>query len=248
MTIRNKEDLEKLQTVGRITAQTLERMKEACVAGISTQELDRIGTEFFSGFGARSAPVLMYKFPGSTCISLNTEIAHGIPGKRKLQDGDLVNIDVSLEWKGYFADTGATLIVGRDTRGLQNLLDVSKMALSNALSQVKTGERLNSIGKAIQTTANQNGYKVIRTLCGHGVGKSLHEEPFDICNYYEPRDKRILKSGQVIAVETFVSTGAEDFVEGSDGWTLSTPDGSFTAQFEHSIIVTESGPIILTAA
>lgn len=248
MTIRNQEDLDKLRRVGKVTAETLSIMREAAVVGISTKELDRIGFEHFSRFRAKSAPQLMYKFPGSTCISLNTEIAHGIPNDRVLKEGDLVNIDVSLELDGYFADTGATLIVGQDRRNLSNLLEVSEKALGLALTKAKTGERLNSIGKSIEQTANRNGYKVIRTLCGHGVGKSLHEEPFDICNYYEPRDRRILKSGQVIAVETFVSTGAEDFVEAFDGWTLRTPDGSFTAQFEHSVVITESGPLILTAA
>lgn len=248
MTIRNQEDLDKLRRVGKVTAETLSIMREAAVVGISTKELDRIGFEYFSRFRAKSAPQLMYKFPGSTCISLNTEIAHGIPNDRILKEGDLVNIDVSLELDGYFADTGATLIVGQDRRNLSNLLEVSEKALGLALTKAKTGERLNSIGKSIEQTANRNGYKVIRTLCGHGVGKSLHEEPFDICNYYEPRDRRILKSGQVIAVETFVSTGAEDFIEDSDGWTLRTPDGSFTAQFEHSVVITERGPLILTAA
>ncbi|GBF40152.1 type I methionyl aminopeptidase [Leptospira johnsonii] len=248
MTVRNQEDLKALQRIGKITAETLVKMREAAKPGISTKELDCIAHSYFSKFGARSAPQLMYKFPGYTCISLNTEIAHGIPNDRILKEGDLLNLDVSLELNGYFADTGFTLIVGKDDKGLGKLLDVSSEALKLALSGVRTGQKLNSIGKAIENTAKKNGYKVIRTLCGHGVGKSLHEEPFDICNYYEPRDKRILKSGQVIAVETFVSTGAEDFVEGSDGWTLKTPDGSFTAQFEHSVVVTELGPIILTAA
>ncbi|TGK02765.1 type I methionyl aminopeptidase [Leptospira langatensis] len=248
MTIRNKEDLEALQKIGRITADTLVQMREAAKPGISTKELDHIAHSYFSKFGARSAPQLMYQFPGYTCISLNTEIAHGIPSDRILKEGDLLNLDVSLELNGYFADTGFTLIVGKDHKGLSKLLDVSSEALKLALANVKTGQRLNSIGRTIENTAKKNGFKVIRTLCGHGVGKSLHEEPFDICNYYEPRDKRILRSGQVIAVETFVSTGAEGFVEGSDGWTLTTPDGSYTAQFEHSVVVTEFGPIILTAA
>ncbi|EMJ99844.1 type I methionyl aminopeptidase [Leptospira sp. WS58.C1] len=248
MTVRNEEDLKALKRVGRITAETLVKMREAAKPGISTKELDRIAHSYFSKFGAKSAPQLMYKFPGNTCISLNTEIAHGIPNDRILKEGDLLNLDVSLELNGYFADTGYTLIVGQDEKGLTKLLDVSSEALKRALSGVRTGQKLNSIGKTIENTAKRNGYKVIRTLCGHGVGKSLHEEPFNICNYYEPRDKRILRSGQVIAVETFVSTGAEDFVEGSDGWTLKTPDGSFTAQFEHSVVVTDFGPIILTAA
>jgi methionyl aminopeptidase len=248
MTVRNEEDLKALKRVGRITAETLVKMREAAKPGISTKELDRIAHSYFSKFGAKSAPQLMYKFPGNTCISLNTEIAHGIPNDRILKEGDLLNLDVSLELNGYFADTGYTLIVGQDEKGLTKLLDVSSEALKRALSGVRTGQKLNCIGKTIENTAKRNGYKVIRTLCGHGVGKSLHEEPFNICNYYEPRDKRILRSGQVIAVETFVSTGAEDFVEGSDGWTLKTPDGSFTAQFEHSVVVTDFGPIILTAA
>ena len=211
MTVRNKEDLEALQRIGKITAETLVKMKEAAKPGISTKELDRIAHSYFSKFGERSAPQLMYKFPGYTCISLNTEIAHGIPSDRILKEGDLLNLDVSLELNGYFADTGFTLIVGKDEKGLSKLLEVSSEALKLALSGVKTGEKLNSIGRTIENTAKKNGYKVIRTLCGHGVGKSLHEEPFDICNYYEPRDKRILKSGQVIAVETFVSTGRMDF-------------------------------------
>lgn len=249
MTVRTKEDLEALRRVGKVVAETLNYMRKAAVVGISTAELDRIGFGFFSSFGARSAPMLSYKFPGYTCISVGDEIAHGIPGERRLKDGDLINIDVSLELDGYFADTGASFLIGSSkSEKLALLLETSALALKNALSNVYSGNRMNDIGKAVEYTARQNGFKVIRSLCGHGVGSALHEEPFDILNYYEPRDRRKLQSGQVIAIETFVSTGAEEFREDKDGWTLRTPDGSFVAQFEHSVIVTDSGPLILTAA
>ncbi len=247
MSIKNQEELEGLREVGRIVASTLKRMLALVRPGITTQELDDLGRQHFEARGARSAPRLTYGFPGATCISLNHEAAHGIPKDRRVCAGDLINIDVSLELNGYFADTGASMCVEPARTELGDLCRASKEVLSAALSQIRPGSRINSIGRTIEQESNRRGYRVIRNLAGHGVGRALHEEPADILNYCDPRDKRTLHEGQVIAVETFVSTGADFVMEAEDGWTLLTPDQSYVAQFEHTIIVSRGGPVLVTA-
>ncbi|MCB1307814.1 MAG: type I methionyl aminopeptidase [Leptospiraceae bacterium] len=247
MSIENEQDLRALQHVGRIVAETIRRMLRCVRPGITTAELDRIGEEYFSEKGARSAPRLSYNFPGATCISVNEEIAHGIPGKRRLKAGDLINIDVSLELDGYYADSGATMCVQPAQHFLSRLCDTSRQILNLAIHSIKAGSKLNVIGKTIQTESQKLGYTTILNLAGHGVGRSLHEEPLDILNYYNPSDKRLATNGMVIAIETFISTGATLAIEKGDGWTLTTADRSYVAQFEHSIVVTEDQPIILTA-
>jgi len=198
-------------------------------------------------FGARSAPKYEYNFPGYTCISVNDEVAHGIPGKRILKQGDIVNIDVSAELDGYFADTGASIVLDNLDKLKNSLCECSNKALLNGISKARTGAKINQIGKTIFNQAKSNGFTVIRNLTGHGIGRKLHEKPSHILNYFDIWDNQVLNTGLVLAMETFISTGAEYVVEDIDGWTLKTPDKSIVAQFEHTIIVMENEPIILTA-
>ncbi len=246
MIAKTEQDFEGLKKIGKIVAEIREAMKEATTPGMTTKEIDEIGGRLFEEKGAESAPISQYDFPGYTCISVGHEVAHGIPGSRVIKDGDIVNIDVSGSYNGYFADTGISFVVGTPDEKKQKLCDVAKDAFDRAMTRVKAGSSLNGIGKAVEREAKNNGLAVIRNLTGHGIGKSLHEEPQHILNYYDPWDKTLLKEGMVLAVEPFISQKAESIVELGDGWTFVTPDKSLVAQIEHTIIVTKDEPIILT--
>lgn len=246
MSVSTPSQIMSLQKVGQLVASTIRKMRNSARPGMTTAELDDVGRQHFQARGARSAPQLTYGFPGQTCISVNEEIAHGIPGKKVLQDGDLINIDVSLELDGYYADSGASFCLGSADPAKQRLCDTSRSILNSTVAQVRSGTLIRSIGKRISAMAEEAGYTVILNLAGHGTGEALHEEPYDILNYEDPRDDRKLKSGQVVAIETFISTGARFALESDDGWTLTTHDGSYVAQFEHTLIVRNQEPLILT--
>lgn len=246
MTINSQTDLDGLMRIGRIVAHARDEMIRTVKPGITTKELDDIAHRILADHGAKSAPKHEYGFPGETCISINDEVAHGIPGSRAVASGDNVNIDVSAVMNGYYADTGATVVAGEASGAKKALLDCSITALLKAIAKARAGTRLNQIGRTIWNHAKGNGYTVLRDLCGHGIGRRLHEEP-DVLNYFEVRDNRILNDGLVLAIETFVSTGAEHVVEERNGWTLRTPDHSIVAQFEHTVVVTCGEPIIVTA-
>lgn len=215
---------------------------------MTTREIDELGGEFLAAHGAQSAPKLTYKFPGYTCISVNEEAAHGIPGERVLKAGDLVNIDVSAELDGYFADTGGSAIIPPETKLHQRLCATAKSALESAILQARAGTKLNRIGHAIETEAIKNGFTVIENLGSHGVGRALHEEPGFIPGFFDAKDKRVLKKNQVITIEPFISSGAREVDENGDGWTLVTKKGIFTAQYEHTIVITDGKPLIMTLA
>lgn len=248
MSIESEQDLEGLKRSGRVVALTVLEMARHLKPGITTKELDDIGAAFLKKHGARSAPIMAYNFPGWTCISVNDEAAHGIPGDRVIQAGDLVNIDVSAELDGYVTDTGSTFAVPPVSPGKQKLMTCTKQALQNALSVARAGQSINAIGGAVEAQAKKCGFKVIRNLTGHGVGRHIHEEPRNVLNYYDNRDRRKLKEGMVLTIEPFLSTGAEAVITMRDGWTLKTPDGSLLAQYEHTIVITKGKPIIITAA
>src|SRR5688572_10975082 len=214
--------------------------------GFTTAKLDAIGSEFLKKEGATSAPQAMYKFPGATCISISPVIAHGIPNDHILKEGELINIDVSAELDGYFADTGASMVVSTHIPAYEKMLEATRSALAKAVHAAKTGELLNTIGKTIQQEANQHGFNVIYDLTGHGIGRQLHEKPSSIYNFYKADDRRMLNEGLVLAIEPFLTTGKGHVVEKKDGWSLQTIDKTVAAQFEHTIIVTKNEPIILT--
>lgn len=247
MTIGSPKDIDQLAKVGKVVAETIRKMKSEVKVGMTTKELDQIGKQILTRHGAVSAPIKTVNFPGYTCISMNQEAAHGIPGNRQIKAGDLINIDVSAELEGYYADAGHSFQVKPIDIKLKRLCDFTHRTMMKVISQLKAGVKLNQVGKVMETEARRGGYKVIRNLCSHGIGKALHEEPHEILPFYNPLDTTILKKGQVITIEPFLSTGAEYVVEQADGWTLKVPDHSFVAQHEHTIIITNNKPIILTA-
>ena len=246
MIAKTTEDFESFKTIGRIVAEIRDAMRAATKPGITTRELDEIGGRMFEEKGAISGPKGEYDFPGFTCISVNEEVAHGIPGARVIKKGDLVNIDVSGSFNGYFADTGISFVVGEGYPKKEKLCEVAENAFNRAMLKVKAGARLNQIGKAVEREAKENGFTVIMNLTGHGIGKSLHEAPQHILNYFDAWEPTILKEGMVLAVEPFISEKAEHIVEAGDGWTFVTPDKSLVAQIEHTVIVTKDAPILIT--
>lgn len=246
MTVQGEADVEGILRAGRVVARVRDAMLDAIEPGMTTAELDRLGAELLDGFGALSAPRVMYNFPGATCISVNEEAAHGVPGPRVIEAGDLVNVDVSAEVGGYYADTGASMVVPPGSEANTRLCRATRQALKRALAQVRSGAPINGIGRAVEKTAKSHGFKVIRNLGGHGIGRSLHEEPDGIVSYFDRRDRRRLKRGQVLAIEPFLSTLSTVVDEMDDGWTLVGDPASRSAQYEHTIIVTDGAPIIAT--
>jgi methionyl aminopeptidase len=246
MTIETETDLDCLKRIGAIVASVLHTMLERIEPGMTTLELDAIGASLLAERGARSAPQLMYNFPGATCISINEEAAHGIPGARQIKPGDVVNVDVSAELNGYFADTGGTCVVPPTSSLKSRLCHATRVALDAALKEAYAGNEINRIGRAIERTAKQHRFKVIKNLAGHGVGRSLHEEPIDIVSFCDRADRRRLREGMVIAIEPFLTTKSTIVQEMGDGWTLTAEQGSLSAQYEHTIVVTRGAPIVLT--
>jgi methionyl aminopeptidase len=246
MSINGKHDVEGLKCIGAIVAAARDAMAARVAPGVNTAQLDAIGKEVLDRHGARSAPQLAYGFPGTTCISVNDHIAHGIPSAaRVLREGDLVNIDVSAELDGYWADTGASFPVGTVAARSAALLEATRLALEDGMRQARAGEPLRNIGRAVERRAKQCGFRVVRNLCGHGVGRHIHEEP-QVFNTFQPHDRTLLHEGLVITIEPFLTTGASAAIESDDGWTLRTPDGSLGAQFEHTMIITQGLPIVVT--
>ena len=246
MTVESEADVRGLMAAGRAVRAAFERMKRAARAGVSTAELDQIGRLVLEQSGARSAPELYYQFPGATCISVNEEAAHGVPGARRLEDGDMVNIDVSAELDGYVADMGESFVVGAGTADQQRIVQGVKTAVGAALKRVRAGRSLNVIGHAVQKVADRLGYRIVQNLGSHGVGRFIHEPPSYVpC--HNPREQRTLTDGLVLTIEPFFASAADWVEEQADGWTLSVPRGQLVAQFEQTLIVTKRAPIIVTA-
>ncbi|MDR6757652.1 methionyl aminopeptidase [Mycoplana sp. BE70] len=246
MTLNNDEDLRGMQAIGRLCGNVLQHMGASIRPGMTTAELDLIGRRLLEEAGARSAPEACYEFPGATCISVNEEVAHGIPGDRVIAEGDLVNIDVSAELDGYFADTGASFTVGRVAPNVDRLCRDGKRAMWVGLKEIKAGRPLSAIGNAIGAFARKNRYTLVSNLASHGVGRSLHEEPSEIATWPDPREKRMMTDGLVFTVEPFLSLGANWAENGDDDWTLYSEPRAPTVQFEHTVVATKNGPLILT--
>ncbi|MFC4323054.1 type I methionyl aminopeptidase [Litchfieldia salsa] len=245
MIAKTEEDFNGLKEIGKIVASIRDELVQRTNPGITTKELDDIAGELFEKAGSVSAPKGEYNFPGYTCISVNEEVAHGIPSPRVIQEGDLVNIDVSGSKNGYFADTGISFVVGEGEEILTKICNVAKEAFEAGLKKAKPGSKKSGIGKVVFQTARQNGLTVIKNLTGHGIGRTIHEAPDHIYNYYDTWDDELLKDGMVIAFEPFISTLEEEVFQKEDGWTYAT-EKSFVAQMEHTIIITKNGPIIVT--
>jgi methionyl aminopeptidase len=248
MTINSTAEFEGMRRVGQLVAATRETMRASVRPGVTTGELDAIGERFARAAGARSAPQLTYDFPGFTCISVNDEIVHGIPGPRVLADGDLVTLDVTLELDGFMADSAITVPVGRVSPEARRVMRAARQAFQQGFDTARAGVSLQTLGRAVDTAARAAGVHVFRELAGHGIGRRLHEEP-TVPNWGAPDATEALHDGVVIALEPMVSARPARVVEARDGWTLRTHNRALAAHHEHTLMVRAGQPpVILTAA
>ncbi|HEV3309264.1 MAG TPA: type I methionyl aminopeptidase, partial [Chloroflexota bacterium] len=220
MSIGSKRDLEGMKAAGRAVAAAIREMRRAVRPGMTTKQLDLIGENLLTGLGARSAPQMVYKFPGFCCISVNDEAVHGIPGPRVLNAGDLVKLDVTAELHGYIADACVTVVISPAQPEAEALADAARKAFYKGLEHVQAGKPIRDWGKAVDHEVRGAGFSVLKDLCGHGVGRTIHEAPRNIFNYDEPRMRERFVDGSVIAIEPIISAGTNKVVTDADGWTL----------------------------
>lgn len=248
MLISNELELEGIKKASDVAAIILKKAREYTKIGMSTLEIDEYCGALMKQMNATSAPQEAYKYPRYTCISINHEVAHGLAQPdRILKDGDLVNIDVSVVVDGFWSDNGGSFILGNDIHHHQKLVDASKSILKNAINQIKGGLKISDLGWFIEQSAKKYGYKTIRNLTGHGVGRNIHEEPKEIACFEDKSNNQRFRKNTIVAIETFISTRSTNAIETEDGWTLVGEDGGFVAQHEHTIMVTEAKPLILTS-
>lgn len=247
MSIKSQREFEQLRVIGRIVREALDRMAAAVRPGVTTSELDAIGARVLSQQGAQSAPKSVYGFPGAVCISVNDEAIHGIPGDRTIHEGDLVKLDLVAEKNGYYADAAVTVIAGAGSEQASQLVACAESAFRQGMRAARAGERVYEIGRAVEREVRRRGFSVLRELCGHGVGHTIHEEP-TVPNYADTRCKSKLTEGLVITIEPIIAAGRSGSRLLPDGWTVSTTDGSLAAHYEHTMVITRGEPILLTAA
>jgi methionyl aminopeptidase len=240
MSIETAEELERLRAVGKVVARAMRAMREQVRAGVTTGELDEVGAKVFRAAGARSGPQLDYGFPGYNCISVNDEAVHGIPGKRKLRDGDLVKLDVTAELDGFYADACVSVPVGRSRREAEQLVKSARKALADGMKSARAGAPLNAIGKAVEQTVRGNGHSVCADLLGHGIGRQIPA-------VYVPWMSEPLTEGLVLTIEPIIAAGTGAVEEAGDGWTMRTSDGTLSAHAEHTMVITKGEPLVLTA-
>lgn len=247
MSITTAEQLEKLRTCGRIVAKALRAMAKEVRVGITTAELSAIGARVLAEHGARSSPPMVYGFPGDVCISVNDEVVHGIPGSRVVQAGDLVKLDLTAEKDGYHTDSAVTVEVPPVSGRTHELAHCAEKAFRDALSAACAGNLTKDIGRAVEREVRRRGFFVVRELGGHGVGRTIHEDP-SVPNWPDPLARDILTEGLVITIEPIIATGTGRTWLDRDGWTIKTSDGGCSAHYEHTIVITRGEPILLTAA
>ena len=247
MSIETDDQLQALQAIGRIVGRTLHELSSHVRPGITTAELDSIGARLLAAAGARSAPPLVYGFPGAVCISVNDEIVHGIPGDRRIMGGDLVKLDLTAEKDDYMADAALTVAVPPAADEALRLAACAQRAFGRAMREARARRRVSDIGAAVEQEVRRSGFSVVRELCGHGIGRTIHEEP-QIPNYWDAHHHMRLTEGLVITVEPIISAGSGSAYLASDRWTMKTSDHSLAAHFEHTLVITRDAPILLTAA
>jgi len=247
MTIQSASDLAGMRAVGKLVALALQEMRAAAVPGMTTEQLDEIGAKFMRQRGARSAPQLTYDFPGFSCISVNDEIVHGVPGPRVLQPGDVLKIDVTAELDGFIADSAITVVLSPVTTTAHNLAQCAQTAFKKAMKVATAGTRVAELGRVVEAEVHRWGHAVVRDMCGHGVGRGLHEEP-SVPNFYSSLTKGRLEDGMVIALEPIICEKPSAILENDDGWTIRTANGCLAAHYEHTIVIREGHAEILTAA
>ena len=244
MSIDSPDELAALKAAGRVVAETLRELTRRVRPGVTTGELDRVAAGIFARHGARSGPRLDYDFPGTICISVDDECVHGIPGPRRLREGQLVKLDVTAELDGFYADACRTVPVGRVRPREQRLAAAAQSALKRGLTAAQAGASVGAIGAAVQQEVERRGFSVCAELTGHGIGRRIHEEP-SVPNV--AGDGPELTSGLVITVEPIIAAGSGHVYMDRDGWTIRTDDGSPSAHAEHTIVVTEHAPVLVTA-
>jgi methionyl aminopeptidase len=247
MSIESEEDWEGLRRVGRVVRLVLDALEKHARPGVTTGGLDDAAAAIFREHGARSAPAVVYGFPGSVLLSVNEEVVHGIPGPRLLRDGDLLKVDVTAELDGYVADAARTVLIGSASLTARRLRDCAAAAFRRALRVARAGNRVNEIGRAVESEVRRHGFWVVPGLDGHGTGRTIHEPP-NVSNRYDPRRKDRLTEGLVLTIEPIISAGPAEPVEMEDGWTIRTSDGSLAAHHEHTLVITRGRPVLLTAA
>jgi len=246
MSINGPEELTGMRAAGAVVCLMLGAMRSAVRPGITTEELDEVGAGVMRQHGARSAPALVYGFPGVNCISLNEEAVHGISGKRALQEGDLVKLDVTVEKDGFMADAAITVPVGAVTEERQRLVACAERAFAKAMLVARAGFRVSEIGRVIEREVRRDGFSVIRDLGGHGIGRTIHEEP-RVPNYADPAANQVLTEGLVITVEPIIAAGSGRAFVAQDKWTVVTADRRPSAHYEHTLVITKGAPMLLTA-
>ena len=247
MSIQDELELNSLKAVGRIVRLVLDAMKAEVRPGVTTRYLDEVGGRVMQEHGARSAPSMVYKFPGVNCISLNDEAVHGVPSDRQLREGDIVKLDVTMEKDGYMADAAITVPVGRISPQAERLIACAERAFQKAMLVARAGFRISEIGRIVEREVRKSGFAVVRELGGHGIGRTIHEDPH-VPNYPDPHASQIMTEGLVITVEPIISAGSGRIFTDKDGWTVRTGDRSLSAHFEHTLVITNGTPILLTAA
>jgi methionyl aminopeptidase len=243
--LKSSHEVEIMREAGRIVALTVEELKRAAQPGATTKDLDRVAGQTFERYGAKSTALGYYDFPAQICVSVNDEVVHGIPGPRRLREGDLVKVDVAAMYRGYVGDTAATFGVGKLRPEIERLVEVTRAAMYKGIEQALAGQRLSNISHAIQKHVESNGLQVVREFVGHGVGRSMHEPP-QVPHFGEPGRGPLLKPGMCLAIEPQVNLGGRGVRILEDGWTAVTLDGQWSAHFEHTVAITPNGPLILT--
>lgn len=246
MSVETEAELEALRAAGRVVSEALRAMRRQVRPGVTTAELDDVGARVFRRAGARSGPQVDYGFPGVNCISVNDQAVHGIPGRRRLREGDLVKLDVTAELDGFYADACISVSVGRGRPGSGRLAQTARRAMADAIRAARAGAPLNAIGAAVEGAVLARGHAVCTDLTGHGIGRRIHEPPL-VPNHYVARLTQPLTEGLVLTVEPILSAGSGAVEESSDGWTVRTADGAMSAHMEHTIVIRRGAPIVLTA-
>jgi methionyl aminopeptidase len=247
VSITGPEEFEAMRAAGKIVRRVIDAMKERVHPGVTTKELDEVGAAVMREHGAQSAPRLVYNFPGANCISLNDEAVHGIPSDRQVKEGDLLKLDVTIEKDGFMADAAVTVAVGEVPATSQELIACAERAFQKATLVARAGFLVSDIGRAVEKEVRRSGFSVIRDLGGHGIGRTIHEDP-RIPNYADPAANQILTEGLVITIEPIIAAGSGRAIVGKDGWTVLTADHRPSAHYEHTLVITKRAPILLTAA
>jgi methionyl aminopeptidase len=247
MSITSESEWQGMREVGRVVRLTLDALEAHARPGVSTGALDTIAAAVIGEHRARSAPALVYNFPGTVLISVNDEVVHGVPGARRLGPGDVVKLDVTVEKNGFVADAARTIVLDGGSRRAARLRDCAEAAFEKALEVARPGARVSEVGRAIEREVARRGFQVVHELAGHGIGRTIHEEP-SVPNYYDAMQRDVLTEGLVIAIEPIISSGGGGVLVDGDGWTIRTRDGSLAAHHEHTVVITSGAPVLITAA